>query len=126
MTRLYPRLAALALAASLAVTGATLASTGAPAYGADLVVSGAPTARIAYDDLNLRSEAGVRRLETRVRAAAERVCDVDAPATSTLRDRLDSRACRDAAIAAAAPQVRRAVAGFGTGAPVAIALTLGR
>jgi UrcA family protein len=119
MTRLYPRFAALALAASFAVTGATLASTGAPAYAADLVVSGAPTARVAYDDLNLRSPAGVKRLEHRVRAAAEHLCVVRGE--GALRARLDALACRDSAVAAAAPQVRRAIDRAGAGASLALA-----
>jgi UrcA family protein len=111
MTRLYPRFAALALVASFAVTGATLASTGAPAYAADLVVSAPPSARVAYDDLNLRNPAGVKRLERRVRAAAEHLCIVRGE--GALRARLDALACRDAATAAAEPQVRRAVARAG-------------
>jgi UrcA family protein len=111
MIRLYPRFAALALVASFAVTGATLASTGAPAYAADVVVSGAPVAHIAYDDLDLRNPAGVRRLERRVRAAAEHLCVVRGE--GALRARLDALACRDSAIAVAAPQVRRAVARAG-------------
>jgi UrcA family protein len=117
MTRLYPRFAALALVASFAVTGATLASTGAPASAAGRVVGGAPAARIAYDDLNLRSPAGVKRLEHRVRAAAEHLCVVRGE--GALRARLDALACRDAAIAAAAPQVRRAVARAGAASSLA-------
>jgi UrcA family protein len=124
MTRLYPRFAALALAAAFAVTGATLASTGAPAYASDLVVSGAPTARVDYDDLNLRTEAGLKRLDTRIRSAAERLCV--GRGVETLQVRLEGLACRDAAVAAAAPQVRRVVAGFGTASTSPIALSLGR
>jgi UrcA family protein len=111
MIRLYPRFAALALIASFAVTGATLASTGAPAFAADVVVSAPPSARVAYDDLNLRSPAGVKRLEHRVRAAAQHLCVVRGE--GALRARLDALACRDAAVAVAAPQVRRAVARAG-------------
>ena len=111
MNRLYPRFAALAFAASLAVTGGTLAATGAPAAAADLVVTGstAPTARVSFDDLNLRSEAGLKRLDARIRAAADRLCI--GTGTETLQARLEGLACRDAAIASAAPQIQRAAAG---------------
>lgn len=125
MIRLYPRFAALALAASFAVTGATLASTGAPAFAADLVVSGAPTARIVYADLNLAGDSGRKALDRRVRSAAERLCGT--PGTQTLKARLDTLDCRDEAIAAAEPQVRRAVERFGAyAAATPIALTVGR
>ncbi|HEY0413706.1 MAG TPA: UrcA family protein [Allosphingosinicella sp.] len=129
MTRLYrsfhPQLAALAIAAALAVTGATLAATGAPAHAAGLVVTGnpAPTARIAYDDLDLRSPAGLARLQARIHAAADKLC-VGA-GVETLKDRLDGLACRDEAIASAAPQVRRAagaVASAASNAPIVLAL----
>jgi UrcA family protein len=100
------KFAALAAAMALAVTGATIAAT-TPAFGRDLVVSGAPTARVAYADLDLRSQAGVDRLEGRVRAAADRLCV--GIGIETLAARLDGLTCRNAAIEAAAPQVRRAI-----------------
>ena len=108
MNRLYPRFAALALAASLAVTGGTLTATGAPAVAAELVVTGnpAPSARVSHADLNLRSEAGLKRLEARVRAAAAKLCI--GTGTETLQSRLEGLACRDSVIAAAAPQIARA------------------
>jgi UrcA family protein len=123
MNRLYPRFAALAFAASLAVTGGTLAATGAPAFAAELVVTGnpAPSTRVALGDLNLRSGAGLKRLEARVRTAAERLCI--GTGTETLRARLDGLACRDAAISAAAPQIARAA---GAPAGLALSFTAGR
>jgi len=124
MARLYPRFAALALAAAFAVSGATLAATGAPAQAADLSAARAPTAHVRYADLNLRSAEGLRRLQARVRTAAERLCP--GSRATALGERREGLVCRDAAIAGAAPQVRRAVAEYGAGAPTAIAFTLGR
>jgi len=124
MIRLYPRFAALALAAAFAVSGATLAATGAPARAADLAAAPAPTAHVRYADLNLRSRDGLRRLEARVRTAAERLCP--GSRATALAERREGLVCRDAAIADAAPQVRRAIADFGAAAPTAIALTLDR
>jgi UrcA family protein len=121
MNRLYPRFAILAFAASLAVTGGTLTATGAPAAAAELVVTGksVSAAQVAYDDLDLKNAAGLKRLDARVRAAAERLCI--GAGTQTLQDRLEGLACRDAAIAAAAPQIRRAAA-----KPPAVAFAAGR
>jgi len=124
MTRLHPRFAALALAAAFAVSGATFAATGAPAFAADLAAAPAPKAHVRYADLNLRSDEGLRRLEARVRTAAERLCP--GSRSTALRERREGLACRDAAIAGAAPQVRQAVAAFAAASPTAIALTLGR
>jgi UrcA family protein len=106
MNKLDLKFAALATVMALAVTGATIAAT-TPAFGHELVVTGAPTARVTYADLDLRSQAGVARLESRVRAAADRLCV--GIGIETLAARLDSLTCRDATIAATAPQVRRAI-----------------
>jgi UrcA family protein len=102
------KFAALATAMALAVTGATVAAI-TPAFGADLVVSGntAPTARVSYADLDLRRAAGVAKLDQRVAAAADRLCV--GIGIETLAARVDGLQCRDATIAAAAPQVRHAI-----------------
>ena len=109
MTLYQGKFAALAFAAALVTTAATLVSTGAPAAAAEPAARSAParTAAVAYTDLNLRSAEGMSRLEVRVRNAAERVCadgDTQSPVAA-----LAARKCVDAAIAAAAPQVRRAI-----------------
>jgi UrcA family protein len=106
MTRLYPRFAALAAAASLAVAVGTLAATATPAYAAEGTGARTASVRVAYDDLNLRSEAGLRRLDARIRTAAERLCG--RPGTIPLREQRTAEACRDQAIAAATPQILRA------------------
>jgi UrcA family protein len=113
MTRIEFKLAALAAAMALAVTGGTLAAI-TPAFGAGLVVSATnvPTARIGYADLDLRSRAGVVKLERRVSAAADRLCV--GIGIETLAARLDGFKCHKAAIEMAVPQVRRAVERAGT------------
>ena len=124
MTRTDFKFAALATVTALAVTGATLVAT-SPVAAADLVVN-APTARVSYADLDLRSGAGVARLERRVAAAATRLCI--GIGEETLADQLDGYECRDATIAAAQPQIRRAIERVSTAqaAPSrAITLTLG-
>ncbi|HEY1604078.1 MAG TPA: UrcA family protein [Allosphingosinicella sp.] len=107
MNRIDLKFAALAAAMALAVTGATIVAT-MPVSAAELVVDGrAPTARISYADLDLASPAGVARLERRVAAAADRLCT--GVGEEALAARLDGFQCRAATIAAAEPQVRRAV-----------------
>ena len=117
------KFAALAAVMAAAVTGATLVAA-SPALGADLVVK-APSARVSYADLDLGSRAGVQKLERRIDAAAERLCV--GIGIETLADRLDGAKCRDATIAAAAPQVRHAVEKYATAQAArggAITLTL--
>lgn len=114
------KFAMLALAAAAAVTGATLAAT--PALAAP-AAEAAPTARIPFADLNLANAAGVARLNDRVRRTAEALCLSDGE--EVLQRRLEAMACRDRTIAAAAPQVRRAVERFAaarTGAAVTVAV----
>lgn len=107
MTRTDFKFAVLASMMALAITGATFAAA-TPASSAELVVNGAvPTARVHYADLDLHSPAGVTRLERRVAAAADRLCI--GIGVETLAARLDGMNCRDATIAAAAPQVRSAI-----------------
>ena len=117
------KFAALAAVMAAAVTGATLVAA-SPAFGADLVVN-APSARVSYADLDLASRAGVQKLERRVDAAAERLCV--GIGVEALADRLAGAKCRDATIAAAAPQIRHAVEKFATAQAArggAITLTL--
>ncbi|HEX5181786.1 MAG TPA: UrcA family protein [Allosphingosinicella sp.] len=125
MTRTDFKFAALAAAMALAVTGATIVAT-SPVSAAELVVNGnAPTARVSYADLDLGSPAGVAKLERRVAAAADRLCI--GIGEEVLAARLDGFRCRNAAIAAAEPQVRRAVERTAqASAGRAITLTLGR
>jgi UrcA family protein len=107
------KFAVLGSIAALGVTGGTLAATATPLRAAELVVTAkAPQARIAYADLNLADPAGIARLDARIRAAADKLCD--ASGVRDLGARLAADKCRAALIAAAAPQAKQAEAAFGT------------
>jgi UrcA family protein len=110
MNKVQGHFASLAMAAALAATAATLLATGAPAAAAGPAAQSAPTRAVGirYTDLNLASPDGLGRLEDRVRHAAERLCrdgGAQAPAAS-----FAVRKCVKQAVAAAAPQVRQAIA----------------
>jgi UrcA family protein len=110
MTTINLKFAGLALAAALATSAATLVATGAPAAAATPIVieaSQAPTARVAHDDLNLRTAVGVRRLQARVRRAAEQLCLE--PNVKSLQVLADGRACVRVAVEQATPQVEKAI-----------------
>jgi UrcA family protein len=119
------KFAALAAVMAVAVTGATIVAA-SPAFGAELVVTGAPpTARVAYADLDLGSAAGLAKLNRRVAAAADRLCV--GIGIEQLAARLDGLTCRRATIEAAAPQIRHAVEKYATAQAAggrAITLTL--
>lgn len=108
MTFLDLKIAGLALAAALATSAATLAATGAVA-ATPIVVEGAPapSARVHTADLNLLSAAGVRRLNARVRGAAERLC-VE-PGTKSLQAVAEGKACLRVAVDRAQPQIQRVI-----------------
>ena len=113
MNKLNLKFATLGALAAIAVTGGTLAATAAPLHAAELVVTAKPAqARVPYADLNLRSEAGVARLDARIRAAADRLCT--GVGIEKLADRFAEARCRTATIAAAAPQVKQAIETFGS------------
>lgn len=77
---------------------------------------------VTHADLDLGSESGRARLEQRVRSAADRLCRDDGRASP--EGGYLNRACFDAALANALPQVRLAVSRAGNqDAPVAIALS---
>ena len=104
------KFAGLALAAALATSAATLLATGAPAVAATPILVEAtqdPTARVVHNDLNLRTAAGVRRLQARVRRAAEQLC-LD-PHAKSLQVIADGKACVRVAIEQVAPQVEKAI-----------------
>jgi UrcA family protein len=104
------KFAGLAFAAALATSAATLVATGAPAVAATPIVVEAtqvPTARVAHDDLNLRSAAGVRKLQARVRRAAQQLC-VE-PNSKSLQVVAEGKACIRVAVEQAAPQIEQAI-----------------
>ena len=104
------KFAALALAAALATSAATLVATGAAAAATPIVVEGtpAPSARIGHSDLNLLSASGVRKLNARVRNAAERLCVEQY--TRSLREIAEGKACLRVSLQRVQPQIERAVA----------------
>ena len=104
------KFAGLAFAAALATSAATLVATGAPAHAAQPVVVEAPvrSATVSHADLNLAEASGVRRLNARVRSAAERLCSE--PGTKSVKVFAEGKACLKLAIETAQPQVRQAIA----------------
>ena len=88
---------ALAFAALFAATFAAPVAAQAP--------SGVQA--VSYADLNLRSDAGVQRLERRLGAAVRNVCGTPSAADPLGRARVQE--CREATAAAAAAQRDRAV-----------------
>lgn len=72
----------------------------APAFSQPIVAT-APTGeievvKVSYADLNLASESGMARLDSRLRAAARSVCDVRPEFETTLREMATSRCFRSA------------------------------
>jgi len=70
--------------------------------------AGGNSAEVRYGDLDLTSPNGRTRLDTRVRAAAKKVCEADY--AFSLDMRMAANACVGVALASAKPQVARAFA----------------
>lgn len=119
------KFAALAAVAALASAGFGLTALAAPAFAAETTAPAAVSATVHYDDLNLRTAAGVGRLNARIRAAADRLCiETGVKGLSARRAGIE---CRDALIASAGGQVRAAVAATGADyAANAVTLARGR
>jgi|GEM_PF-2378637 len=119
------KFAALAALAAFASTGGGIAALTGPAFAAEVQAPATVVATVRYDDLNLRTAAGVERLNARIRAAAERLCIE--PGVKGIDASLAGIECRDALIAAAAPRVRSVVEGRGSEyAANAVTLARGR
>lgn len=65
---------------------------------------------VEYHDLDLSSEAGRKRLQTRVRSAVNKVCD--SPRAFTLKDRQSAVKCKRDANLRAIPESERAIAAY--------------
>jgi UrcA family protein len=115
------KFAALAAVAALLATGGGIAALTSPAFAAEVEAPAAVTT-VRYEDINLRTAAGVEHLNARIRDAAERLC-IEAGVKKSLDAGLAGLECRDTAIASAAQQVRRATGG---GSYVARTFTLAR
>src|SRR5438309_8877728 len=101
------KFAGLAIAAALTVTGGGVAAVTTPAHAEGLTAPAVVAATVRYDDLNLRSAAGIERLNARIRAAADRLCI--APGVKGLDASLAGLECRDALIEAAGSRVKAIV-----------------
>jgi UrcA family protein len=88
----------------------------ASAEDPETVVSGTrgsddvPVAYVSYRGLNLATPTGVASLERRVAVAARRICTTNG--VQPLAIEMKEKACVDAAIGSATPQIARAVEGF--------------
>lgn len=103
------KFAGLAIAAALTVTGGGVAAVTTPAHAAGIAAPAVVAATVRYDDLNLRSAAGIDRLNARIRAAADRLCI--APGVKGLDASLAGLECRDTLIEAAGSRVKAIVGG---------------
>lgn len=113
--------AGFAIAAGLIVIS-TAGQAEKPPYIVDGVLD-APTARVSYSDLNLRTEAGVHALEARVRRAATMICME--PQIRELPRVVNRRNCFNTAMTRAEEDIHRAASQFGTvtvagGAPILV------
>lgn len=97
-------LATLRTFALVTVAAASAVSITAPAFAA----GDAQSRTISYADLDLKSDAGVARLDKRVRAALGEVCG--RPDTRDLAARAHAIECRRVAMETVRPNVELAVA----------------
>ena len=98
-----------------AVLALVAASIAAAAAAEPVVVEGRPPAnmiRVGYADLNLATSDGQAALDARVRSAARQLC-IDRGVIGVWH-KMKSRKCLTEALADARPQIRQAVADFGT------------
>lgn len=102
----------------------------APA-AAEPIVSTASTGnmqavRVSYADLNLNSEMGMARLDSRLRAAARQVCDVR-PDVEPLRHKIATSRCFDAALERGRESGREVIAAYRSGRTLAaLAITVAK
>ena len=76
--------------------------------------------KVGYGDLNLDSESGLARLDSRLRAAARSVCDVRPEFENTVREMATSR-CFRSALSRGRDASRDIIAAAKAGAPIAVA-----
>lgn len=76
-----------------------------PALAADGGSLASESRIVRYDDLNLASPAGMKRLERRIDAAARAVCGLGSAGPTAPSEFAKSRVCMTAAKAGAAKQV---------------------
>ncbi len=89
------------LAVAIALMAAPASVQAAPANATEF------EADVAHDDLDLSTREGVARLDERVRTKARQMCANGGRDSASVRL---ERECRDSALAAAAPEIRVAIA----------------
>jgi UrcA family protein len=117
---------------SILAAGLVAANTAALAEIAadDTVVTGEQrddkvSTYVYYSDLNLASETGVKRLETRVRSAARNICFSNG--IQPIDMQMQERRCFREAMDSAEPQIADAVRDYGTAVAMrAPAITISR
>jgi UrcA family protein len=94
---------------TLVIGIATLGLAAAASAAPPIVVEGEsqPTVAVSYADLDLGTEAGRARLDSRIRRAAKTLCLDEG--VRDLADRLDQKSCMNFAVASARPQIEQAV-----------------
>ncbi|MGH6696650.1 UrcA family protein [Sphingopyxis sp.] len=76
--------------------------------------------KVSYADLNLDSDVGLARLDSRLRAAARSVCDVRPEFESTVR-KMSTRHCFRSALSRGREAGKEIIAAQRTGAPLTLA-----
>ena len=82
-------------------TLATVAALGFIASAATAAAQDLPSVTVAYDDINLATPAGQKRLDRRIESAAREVCDYQRHLTGTRIVSSEMRACLEKARASA-------------------------
>src|SRR3546814_5066842 len=92
-------------------------------FGAAAPAGEIKVVKFGYADLNLDSESGLARLDSRLRAAARSVCDVRPEIETTLREMATSR-CFRSALSRGRDASRDVIAAAKAGEPMAVASTI--
>jgi UrcA family protein len=100
-----------------ALISITMFAATTPVFAApDLI----PTSReVRYGDLDLASESGKQRLETRIKAAVRLVCGDLSNSYATKIEREHNKACKAKALASARRDAERAIAQYENGTRIA-------
>jgi UrcA family protein len=107
---------------ALLIIAAAVMSSGVAARPPALVAQSPATERVSFADLDLTSNAGVRRLQSRVEAAAHRLCDEEG--VQPLSVQLESKSCFNTARTNGLKQVARVADSRRTGAAFASAIQI--
>jgi UrcA family protein len=90
----------------IAVSALLAAGLAASAFAAPIqTTADEPQLRVSYDDINTATAAGQKALETRIRAAATRVCEQQSDSTMDVAATQRFKACMAKTVAAAMAKV---------------------